>query len=77
MWFIAHVESYNSTDNKIDEDKMLIKAKTYPEAMEYIDFEYGKILEKVTLIEAISDGDILFLTDEGEAEIREHPFNDF
>lgn len=77
MWFIAHVNSYNQCDNKDETDNILIYANSYTEAMERIEKAYGKSIEEITLLEAISDSTVLYLSTEAEQEIRDNEYNCF
>ena len=77
MWFIAHVNSYNQCDNKDETDNILIYANSYTEAMECIEEAYGKSIEEITLLEAISDSTVLYLSTEAEQEIRGNEYNCF
>lgn len=77
MWFIAHVNSYNEFDKKDETDNILIYANSYTEAMERIEKSYGKSIEEITLLEAISDSTVLYLSDEAEQEIRGNEYNCF
>ena len=77
MWFIAHVNSYNEFDKKDETDNILIYANSYTEAMERIEKSYGKSIEEITLLEAISDSTVLYLSDEAEQEIRGNEYNSF
>lgn len=77
MWFIAHVNSYNQYDNKDETDNILIYANNYTEAMERIEEAYGKSIEEITLLEAISDSTVLYLSTEAEQEIRDNEYNCF
>ena len=77
MWFIAHVNSYNQCENKDETDNILIYANNYTEAMERIEEAYGKSIEEITLLEAISDSTVLYLSTEAEQEIRDNEYNCF
>ena len=77
MWFIAHVNSYDQYKNQDETDNILIYANSYTEAMERIEEAYGKSIEEITLLEAISDSTVLYLSDEAEQEIRDNEYNCF
>lgn len=77
MWFIAHVNSYNEFDKKDESDSVLIYANSYTEATERIEEVYGKSIEEITLLEAISDSSVIYLNRDVEDMIRDNPYNDF
>lgn len=77
MWFIAHVNSYDQYKNQDETDNILIYANSYTEAMERIEGAYGKSIEEITLLEAITDSTVLYLSDEVEQGIRDNEYNCF
>ena len=78
MIFIAHVEVYDDFDNKNTVDRVIFPAANFPTAMEFLDSYYHDHIEKVLLLEPISDADIMIHLDEiAEAHIRQHEYNSF
>lgn len=78
MIFIAHIEVYDSSDNKSNVDRVIFPATNFPTAMEYLDDYYHDNLEKVLLLEPISDANIMIHIDEiAEDHIRKHEYNSF
>ena len=76
MIFIAHVETYND-ETRFEKYKVAFAADDFSSAMTIIDSYFGDEIEKITLLEPISDNSVIFLNDEAENFIREHPFNAF
>ena len=74
MYFITDVESYEE-ENGLIRQKGLVCADSYVGAMEQLEKFYGKEIECVHLIEAITDNSVVILTDIAEEEIREHDWN--
>ena len=77
MYFIAHVENWHEKENDFIEDKILIFANNYPEATQAIVNFCGDTLERITLLEAITDNSVVVLNEIAETNIREEPINGF
>lgn len=78
MIFIAHIEFYDDFDNENKTDRVIFPAANFPTAMEYLDAYYGENIEKITLLEPVSDSNTVIHIDEiAEAHIREHEHNSF
>ena len=78
MIFIAHVQVYDSFENKEEVDRVIFPAANFPTAMEYLDAYFHDNIEKITLLEPISDTELMIHLDEiAEAHIRDHEYNSF
>lgn len=77
MIFIAHVETYND-ENRFENHHVAFAADNFSSAMTIIENYFGNEIEKITLLEPISDNSsVIFLDKETEEHIREHPLNAF
>lgn len=80
MYFIAHVEVWdNEGAHDFVEESILFFANDYVDATQAIVNMFGKDIERITLLEAITDMSAISLDSEGIAEklIRKQPANGF
>lgn len=77
MYFIAHVENWDEDKNDFVEDKILLSAHNYPDATQAIVNYFGDTIERITLLEAITDNSVIVLNDIAETNIRKEPMNGF
>lgn len=78
MIFIAHVQVYDGFENKEEVDRVVFPAANFPTAMEYLDTYYHNNIEKITLLEPISDSNtIIHINEIAEECIRDHEYNSF
>ena len=79
MYFIAHVEVWDEDKHDFVEESILFSAHNYPDATQIIVDMFGKDIERITLLEAITDMSAISLDSEGIAEklIRKQPANGF
>lgn len=78
MYFIAHVDIWDETENDYVEYKILFFANDYPDATQVIiDFFGESNIERITLLEAITDNSVIVINNEVEKYIREEPINGF
>lgn len=77
MIYIAHISYYDEFEGDIKQDKILLTACSYTNAMELIEEYYRDTIETVDHLESISDSNITHLDDESEQHIKEHPHNGF
>lgn len=77
MYFIAHIEIWDENKNDFVEDKILFFANNYPDATQAIIDYFGNAIERITLLEAITDNSVIVLNDIAETHIRKEPMNGF
>lgn len=77
MYFIAHVENWDENKNDFVEDRILFSAHNYPDATQTIVDFFGDTVERITLLEAITDNSVIILNDIAETHIRKEPMNGF
>lgn len=77
MYFIAHVEIWDAEKNDFVENKILFFANNYPDATQAIVNFCGDTLERITLLEAITDNSVVVLNEIAETNIRKEPMNGF
>ena len=77
MYFIAHVENWDENKNDFVEDRILFSAHNYPDAAQVIVNFFGNAIERITLLEAITDNSVIILNDIAETHIRKEPMNGF
>lgn len=77
MYFIAHVENWDEDKHDFIEDRILFSAHNYPDATQTIVDFCGDTLERITLLEAITDNSVIVLNDIAETHIRKEPTNGF
>jgi len=77
MIFIAYVETYND-ETRFKNHHVAFAADDFASAMTIVENYFKDEIEKITLLEPISDSSsVIFLDKEAEDHIREHPFNAF
>lgn len=77
MYFIAHVENWSEEKKDFVEDKLLFFANDYPDAAQAIVNFCGNTLERITLLEAITDNSVVVINEIAETHIRKEPMNGF
>lgn len=77
MYFIAHVENWHEEKKDFIENKLLFFANDYPDATQTIIDFCGDALERITLLEAITDNSVVVLNEIAETHIRKEPINGF
>lgn len=78
MIYIAHIEVYDEANNKDTTDRIIFTAESYEDAVSAIFCEYNESdVNRITLLEPIAYGNIIFLDEETEAGIRHHAYNTF
>ena len=80
MYFIAHVEVWDDESaHDFVEESILFSANDYVDATQTIVDMFGKDIERIILLEAITDMSAISLDNEGIAEklIRKQPANGF
>lgn len=77
MIFIAYVETYND-ETRFENHHVAFAADDFSSAMTIIENCFKDEIEKITLLEPISDSSsVIFLDKEAEEHIRGHQFNAF
>ena len=77
MYFVAHVENWDENKKDFVEDKILISAHNFPDATQTIVNYCGDTLERITLLEPLTDNSVVVLDDIAETCIRKEPANGF
>lgn len=77
MYFIAHVENWDENKRDSVEDRILFFANNFPDATQTIVNFCGDTLERITLLEPITDNSVIVLSDIAETYIRKEPANGF
>ena len=79
MYFFVHLDYYDDNDSVVKKSaKTLIYADNYDDVMEALHHHFGfESIEKITLIEPITDNSVLYIDDVVEAHIREQDLNGF
>lgn len=78
MTFIAHLKYYDIIyENKINKDNIIFSARNFTNAMSILEDCYGDDLYSITLLEPISDNDLVYINNEAEKIIRGIDTNGF
>jgi hypothetical protein len=82
MFYFVHLDEYDEKENKIKSVKVLVHTegykKGYKELMDALDAHFGvETIEKITLIEPITDNSVLYVDEVSESHIREQDLNGF
>lgn len=78
MTFVAHLKYYDVlNEHKVKKDKMIFSARNFTNAMSILEDCYGDDLHSITLLEPISDSDLVYINDEAEKNIRGIEANGF
>ena len=78
MTFVAHLKYHNILDGyKLKRDCILFTAQNFTNAMGIIEDCYGDDLYSITLLEPISDSDLLHINEKVEEIIRGFEENGF
>ena len=78
MFYFVHLDEYDEKENKIKSVKVLVHAEDYKELIDALDTHFGiETIEKITLIEPITDNSVLYIDEIAEAHIREQDLNGF
>jgi hypothetical protein len=78
MTFIAHLKYHNVLDEyKLKRDCILFTARNFTNAMSIIEDCYGDDLYSITLLEPISDSDLVYINEKVEEIIRGFEENGF
>lgn len=71
MTFIAHLKYHNVLDEyKLKRDCILFTAHNFTNAMSILEDCYGDDLYSITLLEPISDSDLVYINEKAEEIIR-------
>lgn len=71
MTFVAHLKYHNVLDEyKLKKDNIIFSARNFTNAMSILEDCYGDELHSITLLEPISDNDLVYINDEAEKIIR-------
>lgn len=71
MTFVAHLKYHNVLDEyKLKRDCILFIARNFTNAMSILEDCYGDDIHSITLLEPISDSDLVYINDEVEEIIR-------
>ena len=71
MTFIAHLKYYDIIyENKVKEDNIIFSARNFTNAMSILEDCYGDELHSITLLEPISDSDLIYINEKAEEIIR-------
>lgn len=76
MTFIAKLEYYCMVEDKVNTDTIVLSAASYQEATGKIEDVYGTDLESLHL-EAIGDGELVYVPTTAEKLIRDDERNTF
>lgn len=78
MTFVAHLKYHNVLDEyKLKRDCILFSARNFTNAMSILEDCYGDELHSITLLEPISDNDLVYINNEAEKIIRGIDTNGF
>lgn len=78
MTFVAHLKYHNVLDEyKLKRDYILFTARNFTNAMSIIEDCYGDDLYSITLLEPISDSDLVYINEKVEEIIRGFEENGF
>lgn len=78
MTFVAHLKYFDVlNEHKIKEDKMIFSARNFTNAMSILEEYYNDDIHSITLLEPISDCDLVYINDEVEKIIRGIDANGF
>lgn len=71
MTFIAHLKYYDIIyENKINEDNIIFSARNFTNAMSILEDCYGDDIHSITLLEPVSDSDLVYINEKAEEIIR-------
>lgn len=78
MTFVAHLKYYDVLDNhQTKEDKIIFSARNFTNAMSILEEYYDNDIHSITLLEPVSDCDLVYINDEAEKIIRGIEANGF
>lgn len=78
MIYIAHLDIYDEMNNEDVSDRIIFTAESYQDAINTIFSEYNDSnVNRITLLEPIGYGDIIFMDEDTEDGIRSHAYNSF
>ena len=77
MVFIAHVNEYDDIENTPKTEKIILIADGFVDATEKLVSYYGSNLESISLLDPISDKELIHIDTIVEDRIRNNSLNDF
>ena len=78
MIYVAHLEVYDEISDRETTDRIIFSAENYKDAISAIFCEYNESqVERITLLEPIGYGNIIFMNEDIEDGIRSHAYNTF
>ena len=78
MIYIAHLDVYDEMNHEDISDRIIFTAESYQDAISAIFCEYDESnVNRITLLEPIGYGNIIFMDEDTEDGIRSHAYNSF